>query len=283
MKDQILVLVSIVALILSWVAYGKSYRITKKVNGKEHQMSENLKYVVLNIVSNLQAIEAKSTLAERTKKIGMDYSLEVTSLIEIQKSPEYILLLRSIDDSSLKERLDIGLILICSPIQNQDYGRLARSILCDMRDAIDLDKLIKNVSKRYKKKWTPLVVELCEKKRIMRVDDWGEGSSHSGLCNEDTEKKCLEGNAVKSMKDTERYNVMREFFVNLREREGNVDPNVLLWYGVLTNNEECVQQAIKDGANQNITDLEMINKYIDSYEKIFKNKDSKKGNCTINS
>ena len=53
-------------------------------------------------------------------------------------------------------------------------------------------------------------------------------------------------------------------------------PDVLLWQGVFTNDVNIVKKAIEAGANPNVTDIEIINRYQAEYEAL-KNKDQQEG------
>ena len=91
----IAIIVSIASILISNRLNNKTNTLTEKVYSKEHEMSENLKYEILNMISTLRSIDAKAS-CEPFYPEKVDYSNEIKSLEKIQSSPEYLLFLKSI-------------------------------------------------------------------------------------------------------------------------------------------------------------------------------------------
>lgn len=109
--------VSFLALVLSIITFIHSSKVTKQVHSKEYEMFENLKYEVLKIIADLKAIDAKIAAPvyngddkfDYTQKIEeqpVDYSQEIESLIKMQSTPGYLLLLYSIKDDDKRKDLE---------------------------------------------------------------------------------------------------------------------------------------------------------------------------------
>lgn len=109
--------VSFLALVLSIITFIHSSKVTKQVHSKEYEMFENLKYEVLKIIADLKAIDAKIAApayngddkfdyTQKIEKQHVDYSQEIESLIKMQSTPGYLLLLHSIKDDNKRKDLE---------------------------------------------------------------------------------------------------------------------------------------------------------------------------------
>ena len=220
--------------------------MTEKVYSKEHEMSENLKYEILNMISTLRSIDAKAS-CEPFYPEKVDYSNEIKSLEKIQSSPEYLLFLKSINDSDERLLMELRLrLLTLHDFSIMERREWVHMILDTLRDRSDLDGVIDKVSEDYKNNWNQLVKELCEMKSILSVFDA-----------EAWEKAEQDENDLK-----------KAFFEYLWLNEGKNDINVQYWYGLLNNKETLYNNARDSGANQSLRDI--INKYKVEYEEFLK-------------
>ena len=150
---------SFAAIVLSVFTYIQSTKTALKVNSKEYQMSENLKYEVLKMIADLRAIDAKA--ASPRVKGKVDYSEEISSLSRMQSSPGYLLLLHSIKDD--KKRLDLE-----ETIRFFTESRFDDNMIREWcHRIIEILKTSTCLEKALKMNLDELVLELCEMKGIL--------------------------------------------------------------------------------------------------------------------
>lgn len=85
----------------------KTNELTERLNSKEYQISESLKYDIIELVSILRAIESKSFLARFVDDYEIDYSTELQMLKKIQTRPGYRVFLHSIDGDGNRHQIEI--------------------------------------------------------------------------------------------------------------------------------------------------------------------------------
>jgi len=108
------IIVSVASSIFTIVINNKTNDLTEKVNSKEYQMSENLKYELLKVVAELKSIESKATI-ERVLGIKQDYSKEVEEIAAFRTSPGFLIYLQSIDNPKDRLSFDLGLLFLTTP------------------------------------------------------------------------------------------------------------------------------------------------------------------------
>lgn len=135
-------------------------KLALMISGKEHEMSESLKYEALELVSVIKAIDSKIDYYEENGD-KIDYSHEIETLKGLQLRPGYLLLLKAIDYNSDKSRIDrLMQRLTSSMIQEQETRRLCQEILITI-SRVNLDEIIKQIRENYHNKWNEMVKELC--------------------------------------------------------------------------------------------------------------------------
>jgi len=106
-----LALISLVAIVLSFISYRESSRTNLMVNSKEYQIYEDLKYSILQVIASVRSIDAKAAVSIDIKKeyqgklpeqFKPDYSLEIDIITKLQSSPGYLIFLNSIEDSKAR-------------------------------------------------------------------------------------------------------------------------------------------------------------------------------------
>lgn len=135
-------------------------KLALMISGKEHEMSESLKYEVLELVSVIKVIDSKIDYNEENND-KIDYSQEIETLKGIQLRPGYLLLLKAIDYNRDKSRIDrLMQRLTSSMIQEQETRRLCQEILITI-SRVNLDEIIKQIRENYHNNWNEMVKELC--------------------------------------------------------------------------------------------------------------------------
>lgn len=153
--------ISLVAIVLSIIAYRQSTKAALKVSSKEHEMSENLKYEVIELIAVLRSFDTKADISISSKQ-KQDYSFEIESLRRLQSHPEFLLFLKSVKD-------DVSLYLIEEYIQQltltteeKDIRFYANAILRLMKKQAHLDDVVKQIGNKYYSNWNQLINELCD-------------------------------------------------------------------------------------------------------------------------
>lgn len=228
--------VSIIALIVSGVSFYLTNRMNKKVNKKDYEISENLKYELMKLIAALRSMDAKAVLTVHFKQ-KMDYSREIDILADLQTSPGYLLFLNSIENDDERMLLDtyMKILVIDGNTMSKDDIRILTNKILDsirykanLKATLDIDVIA-------------LLNDLC----TMR-----------GTAPELSEKD----------KKPSAKSQMFSMFIQHLVEQGNTDPNVLLFYAVFTENKDLVDEAIASGANPNTRDIELIKKYQKEYD-----------------
>ena len=85
------------ALIVSGISFYLTNRMNKKVNKKDYEISENLKYEILKLIAALRSLDAKAVLSVHINQ-KIDYSPEIKIISDLRVSPGYLIFLHSIND-----------------------------------------------------------------------------------------------------------------------------------------------------------------------------------------
>jgi len=156
-----LALVSLAAIVLSIIAYRESTKAALKVSSKEHEMSENLKYMVLELIAVLRSIDAKAALGLSSDG-KTDYTYEIRELQRLQSRPEFLLFLNSIEN--VEERCSIESLLSVLVLRSKSDNNIrdeVHSILERMKNHLNVDGVIKKVNNDYANECNRLSLILC--------------------------------------------------------------------------------------------------------------------------
>ena len=225
--------VPVLALIVSGISFYLTNRMNKKVNKKDYEISENLKYEIMKLIAALRSMDAKAVLAPHFKQ-AMDYKQEIDILSKLQTSPGYLLFLHSVasDDDRMMLDLTMKMLVINGNAMNRQDIRISANRILDFiknktnfRDTLDVDVIA-------------LLDDLCD----MR-----------GTAPEFDESTVKQDNVK-----------LKDFFEYLI-KNGNTDPDVLLFYSIFVNDKELTEKAINLGASLNVTDKELIERYKKEY------------------
>lgn len=228
----VLTFFSLVALIISGITSYNANKTTKMVSSQEYQMKENLKYELLKVITELKSIESKITVEPA---LQVDFYQEFASISQLRTSPGYLLLLHSIKNEEDRFELDKNMLLLINSIQFANTNKTL--------------EYIHNVLDILKGKADPNKVERMDMGELTRV-----------FC----EMKII--SPVYQLMGVEETVLFKKFIEHLVEIKHNTDPIVLLYYGKYFNDREKGSQALDDGADTRISELDIINKYRDDYE-----------------
>ena len=105
--------VAIFALLLSCVTFYLTNRMNKKVNSKEFEITENIKYEILHLIAVLRAIDAKACLEPHTKD-EINYSQELEEIAKIRTNPSFLYFLFTItkDDDRFWVQLNTNMLVV---------------------------------------------------------------------------------------------------------------------------------------------------------------------------
>lgn len=89
--------------------------LTSKINSKEYQIYEDLKYSLMQVIASIRSIDAKAAVAIDSinnpflrGKYKPDFSFEIEVIKKMQSSPGYLIFLHSINDD--KARFEVEAI-----------------------------------------------------------------------------------------------------------------------------------------------------------------------------
>lgn len=91
----------------------KAEELTKKINSKEYQIYEDLKYSLLQVIASVRSIDAKAAVyldnlrdPHRENKLNQDFSQEIEIISKLQSTPGYLIFLHSIEDSKSRTTIE---------------------------------------------------------------------------------------------------------------------------------------------------------------------------------
>ena len=245
-----LALVSLAAIVLSVITYVQSSKTALKVSSKEHEISENLKSKLLELVAILRFIDRKAASIDYYEK-KQNFSYEIERLSKIQMSPEFLLFL----DSSKLDTID------------EEISKLIELLLSDKIDAMN------NIRVRAK-----LILDNLGK--VTKVEN-DTGVDVVAILKEwcSKDNTYIESNPNKSLIRRKERNRELAFLENLISN-GNTDDDVRYIYNVLF--ETLHRNSINIGMNTNymVTRKEVLKKYQLEYEKFCKTLKKNKGTET---
>lgn len=129
------IIISIVAVYLSYNANKKHDKLTREINSADYQLKNNQKKEILELISVVRFINAKAIIAEENIKSKnkeeyvLDYTNEINRLSQLLESPSFVLFLKSFDDSQHKYYMESFihrlLLKISSEIREEDYDKIS--------------------------------------------------------------------------------------------------------------------------------------------------------------
>lgn len=99
MGDMLSIIISFVALVFSVISYHGSSKTTMLVNSKEYEMSQSMKFDMVELVAVLRSIDDKAAMnLYRGTDVYFDFSHELQLIRALQTRPGYLVFLYSIDN-----------------------------------------------------------------------------------------------------------------------------------------------------------------------------------------
>ena len=230
-------LIPIVALIISCVTFYLTNKTNKKVNRKDYEMSENVKYELLQLLATLESIKSKTLVAPHCK-VRMNYSEEIATLRKLKVSPGYLILLQSIKDESKRAQFDLNIELIIVQIGGG----------CSYRDLVPL---------------TNQIAEILQEIDVLQFSNVDVASQiKSFLATKGVAQMVKPAENEEVDEESEVIKAFTEYLI----MSGCQDPDVELFYGTISNSVDVVKKAIKNGANVQITFGELVKRYNKEYQ-----------------
>lgn len=162
-------IISALALIFAIFASYFSYKATMKVSSKEYEMSQNMKYDLVEMVTVLRSIDNKASLLSYTDN-NIDFTTEIQSLKSIQSKPGYLVFLSLIEERSERLRVENGMLLlsdyflVSTNTQKTIIRAWVRGLLNIMEKYVDFDKSIEI-------DYSDVISKSCSKKTVLSKTD----------------------------------------------------------------------------------------------------------------
>lgn len=224
------------ALVVSGLSFYLTNRMNKKVNRKDYEISENLKYELLRLVAALRSLDAKAVISPHVEG-KMDYTQEIGVISELRMSPGYLVFLHSINNEDDRFWIDFNIQMLS--ITGNDLSM--HEIRMFSNRILDIVKNKTNLKGILDLEMMELMKEFCEMK--------GAAPEYKEVKEEDAAEE-----------------LFKAFVFHLVE-EGNDDPDVLVWHAVLYDNTDLLKQALELGGRPNSTKRDIIDKYKDNFQK----------------
>lgn len=87
--------------------------LTRKINSKEYQIYEDLKFSLLQVIASVRSIDAKAAVyldnlrdQHRENKLNQDFSQEIEIISKLQSTPGYLIFLHSIEDQESRTTIE---------------------------------------------------------------------------------------------------------------------------------------------------------------------------------
>jgi len=236
----VLALVSLAAIVLSFISYKESSKTTLKVNSKEHEMSESMKSELLELVAILRFIDRKAASVDYFQR-RHDFSYEIDRLSKIQMSPSYLIYLHSTGLETVDDNINclLELLLMNESEMMNNIRFWIRVILKELGEYTNIKDGEKVNFEKLLKKW-------CTKKCCFVVPDLNY--------------------SVKKMKEL----LKDKAFMEKLKDEGNNDGDVDYIHKVLCTAID--ENAIEIGWNVNcwVTKKDVLQKYQEEYKEFLK-------------
>jgi len=245
---------------IAWIAYRQGKKnndrhneLIEKINSKEHEISENLKYEVMELVATLRSIDTKAAIAQ-LNNVTMDFTNDIKTLTKIQASPGFIVYLHSIKDRQERNELELQIRnLIDSFLLSPKFSQNVPVIRGAVHIIMETLQKHTNLNDSMNMPYDSLLKELCSDGIFAEYD-------REALFRA-VEKADLEMTAF------------LEFLIKEKHIE---DPDVDYFYYYLIDNQEFIKQAIKQGAKTNVSIFEIEDRYKEAHQEFLRqyNKES---------
>ena len=142
--------ISSAALVVSIFSVHISNQTALKISSKEYQMSEDLKYDLIEMAAILRSIDNKADFSNFSGQ-NVDFSYELQSLKSIQSRPGYIVFLNTINNPSDRIEIEDGILkltdryLVSDTLRMIDIRMRVQKILLvmakhtDLKDSMSMD------------------------------------------------------------------------------------------------------------------------------------------------
>ena len=223
------------ALVVSGLSFYLTNRMNKKVNRKDYEISENLKYELLRLVAALRSLDAKAVISPHVEG-KMDYTQEIGVISELRMSPGYLVFLHSINNDDDRFWIDFNIQMLSitgNDLSMHEIRMFSNRILNVVKNKTNLKGILDL-------EMIELMKEFCEMK---------------GTAPE-----------YKEVKEEDAADELFKAFVSHLVSEGNDDPDVLVWFAVLHDNTDLLKQALDSGGRPNSTRQDIIDKYKDDFQ-----------------
>ena len=123
--------IPVLALLVSGFSFYLTNRMNKKVNKKDYEISENLKYELLQLIAALRALDAKAVISPHVNE-KVDYSQELQVISNLRMSPGYLVFLHAIDNDKDRFWVDFNiqyLSIIGHKLPMQDIRMFSNRLL----------------------------------------------------------------------------------------------------------------------------------------------------------
>lgn len=241
-------IISALALVLSGLASYFSYKSTMKVNSKMYQMSEDMKYEVMELVAILRAIDTKAAVSQ-LDYYRIDYSEEIHALAKIQSSPGFIVYLHSIEDYDERHTLERQIRQLTDTyLTSRKWSQKVPLIRGMIHIIMETLQQHTDLTESMNMPYDDLLKDLCSDGIFADYDF------------EEMEKA------------VEKANRETKAFLEYLMKKGIEDPNVEYFYYEFI---ECDQHdkavaAVKKGARSNVSISEIEKKYNAEYQEFIK-------------
>jgi hypothetical protein len=235
--DLISIIVSGFAIVISSYFAQMANRMNKKVNEKDYEISEQLKYDLLRLIATLRFYDSKAALSHLTKETL--YDRECSSLADLMLSPSYLLLLQSINPEK-RDDVELKFYILAN---NQDNALSVRDIRFFCHYILDIFK------------------SDVDFKGVLDIDVINTLKS---FCNIES----FADAQYEKMQENKGNNESDEFerFIVFLTDNGVQDADVKLFDGVIKNDKDIVASALDEGAKTNVADKDIIKRYSSLYE-----------------
>ena len=229
--EVISVIVSGLAIIMSSYFAFIANRTNKKVNQKDFEISENLKYDLLKLIATIRTMDFKAAISGHVPNIS--FATECESLNQLMISPSFLLMLQAIPEEERQMSEMYFHILSCCEKSNIPLIIIRRDchyILDTLKDKVDF-KGVLDISV------IKAIHNLCE---IESVVDSSYSKSHET------------GNKQDSL---------FESFIDFLIEKGVKDEDVNVFHSIFHNDTDALKAALDNGGNPNVTQGDILKKY----------------------
>jgi len=108
--------------------------LTSKINSKEYQIYEDLKYSLMQVIASIRSIDAKAAVGIDSnnnpflkEKHKPDFSFEIEIIKKMQSSPGYLIFLHSINDNKARFEVEAIFRNLSEKLSLMDYSLIRES------------------------------------------------------------------------------------------------------------------------------------------------------------